>query len=62
MNSLKNSILIIKKDLKKSILIYFQLTLIIMYFYVIILNSISYKVDNNNFNKVWKNKSVISLI
>lgn len=61
MNNLKHAISIIKKDFRKSLLIYLQLTLILIYFYIISINNITYSNDNNKFYKVWGNKSVFSI-
>lgn len=62
MNNLKHTLSIIKKDFIKVLLIYFQLTLLLMYFYVTVLNNITYKNDNDKFNKVWGNKQVFSIM
>ena len=61
MNNVKYAVSIIKKDLKKSFLIYFQITLVILFLYIIISNNMIYKNDNEKFNKVWQNKNMFAV-
>ena len=61
MNNVKHAVSIIKKDLKKSFLIYIQISLLLLFLYIIISNNITYKNDNEKFNKVWQNKNMFAI-